>query len=117
VETAVQDGSADSDAGLLTWHEIQVGTPAGSFARRHHILSKIHLGLEALVLARLWNALKSATRSAKLPNISALLKTQTKLVGSCLATFLAIQRLLADSMPTTWWQRPRSQGSSVREER
>lgn len=118
VEAAVQDGSADSDAGLLTLG-MKFRSERPPEALLDDIINTIQnpfLGLEALALASLVESAQVSDALAKLPNISGVAETtQTKL--ELARSWLRCWRnngFWLNSMPTTWWQRPRAQGSSVK---
>lgn len=118
VETAVQDGSADSDAGLLTLG-MKFRSERPPEALLDDIINTIQnpfLGLEALALASLVESAQVSDSLSKLPNLAGVAETtQTKL--ELTRAWLRCWRntgFWLNSMPTTWWQRPRAQGSSVK---
>jgi ATP-dependent helicase YprA (DUF1998 family) len=118
VELAVQEGAADTDAGLqFLMTKMRSETPPQSLLE--DIVTTVQdpfLGLEALAIASLCERSELTSRLSKLPTIPGVAETNEAKIALARAWLRCWRNLgfwLA-KMPTTWWNRPRSQGVSVK---
>lgn len=118
VELAVQEGSADSDIGLLfLLTKIRSETPPQALLEL--IITTVQdrfLGFEALALASVCERSELTTRLEKLPAIARLAETPEGKVALS-RTWLRCWRnygFWLSRMPTSWWKRPRVEGVSVK---
>jgi ATP-dependent helicase YprA (DUF1998 family) len=118
VESAVQDGSADTDLGLqFLLTKIRSEMPPQALLE--DLITTVQdrfLGFEALALASLCERSELTARLEKLPNISGLAETPAAKIALTRAWLRCWRNFgfwLAQ-MPTTWWNRPRVQGVSVK---
>ena len=118
VELAVQDGSADTDPGLqFLLTKIRSEMPPQALLE--DLITTVQdrfLGFEALALASLCERSELTARLEKLPTIAGLADTPEAKVALARAWLRCWRNFgfwLAQ-MPTTWWNRPRVQGVSVK---
>jgi ATP-dependent helicase YprA (DUF1998 family) len=118
VELAVQDGSADTDIGLqFLLTKIRSEMPPQALLE--DLITTVQdrfLGFEALALASLCERSELTVRLEKLPTIAGLAETPATKVALARAWLRCWRKLgfwLAQ-MPTTWWNRPRVQGVSIK---
>ena len=118
VESAVQDGSADTDLGLqFLLTKIRSEMPPQALLE--DLITTVQdrfLGFEALALASLCERSELTARLEKLPNIAGLAETPAAKIALARAWLRCWRNFgfwLAQ-MPTTWWNRPRVQGVSVK---
>ena len=118
VELAVQEGSADSDHGLLfLLTKIRSETPPQALLEL--IITTVQdrfLGFEALALASVCERSELTARLEKLPAIVGLAETPEGKVALA-RTWLRCWRnygFWLSRMPTSWWKRPRVEGVSVK---
>lgn len=118
VEQAVQDESAQTDAGLLSLL-IKIRAEEPPQALLEDLVFTIKdpfLGLEALALASLCERSDLTPRIAKLPDLGGLVTTQEAklaLARQWLRCWRG-QGFWLSRMPGTWWNGPRTQGVSVK---
>lgn len=118
VELAVQDGSADTDIGLQ-FLLIKIRSEMPPQALLEDLITTVQdrfLGFEALALASLCERSELTARLEKLPTIAGLAETPAAKVALARAWLRCWRNFgfwLAQ-MPTTWWNRPRVQGVSVK---
>ncbi len=118
VDLAVQDGSADTDLGLqFLLTKIRSEMPPQALLE--DLITTVQdrfLGFEALALASLCERSELTARLEKLPTIAGLAETPEAKVALARAWLRCWRNFgfwLAQ-MPTTWWNRPRVQGVSVK---
>jgi ATP-dependent helicase YprA (DUF1998 family) len=118
VELAVQDGSADTDNGLLfLLTKIRSETPPQALLE--DIITTVQdpfLGFEALALGSVCERSELTAKLEKLPAIPGLAETAEGKVALA-RTWLRCWRNLGfwlSRMPSSWWKRPRVQGISVK---
>lgn len=118
VESAVQDGSADTDIGLQ-FLLIKMRSETPPQALLEDLITTIRdpfLGFEALALASLCERSELTAKLQKLPAIAGLAETPEAKVALARA-WLRCWRSYGfwlSQMPTSWWKRPRSQGVSIK---
>ncbi len=118
VELAVEDGSADTDNGLL-FLLTKMRSENPPQALLEDIVTAVQdpfLGLEALALASLCERSELTPRLEKLPDIPGLAEFPESKVALARA-WLRCWRgygFWLSRMPSTWWKRPRIQGVSVK---
>jgi ATP-dependent helicase YprA (DUF1998 family) len=118
VEFAVQDGSADTDIGLQ-FLLIKIRSEMPPQALLEDLITTVQdrfLGFEALALASLCERSELTARLEKLPTIAGLAETPESKVALARAWLRCWRNFgfwLAQ-MPTTWWNRPRVLGVSVK---
>jgi ATP-dependent helicase YprA (DUF1998 family) len=117
VESAVADGSTETDLGLqLLLIKMRSETPPEALLE--DLVTTIQdqfLGFEALALASLCERSELTAKLHKLPAIAGLAETPESKVALVRA-WLRCWRgngFWLSRMPTSWWNRPRSQGASV----
>jgi ATP-dependent helicase YprA (DUF1998 family) len=118
VEAAVKDGSADSDSGLLALG-MKFRSERPPEALLDDIINTIQnpfLGVEALALASIVESAEVSVALAKLPDIAGVAETAETKVALTRAWLRCWRNngFWLNSMPTTWWMRPRVQGSTVK---
>ena len=118
VELAVQEGSADTDNGLLfLLTKIRSETPPQALLE--DIITTVQdpfLGFEALALASVCERSELTAKLEKLPAIAGLAETPESKVALA-RTWLRCWRnygFWLSRMPTSWWKRPRVEGVSVK---
>ena len=118
VELAVQDGSADSDNGLLfLLTKIRSETPPQALLE--DIITTVQdpfLGFEALALGSVCERSELTAKLEKLHAIPGLAETPEGKIALA-RTWLRCWRNLGfwlSRMPSSWWKRPRAQGISVK---
>ncbi|MCF2525400.1 DEAD/DEAH box helicase [Bradyrhizobium sp. G127] len=118
VEAAVQDGSAATDSGLqFLWMRMKNERPPESLLE--DIISTVQdkfLGLEALALVSICERSELKAALERLPPLPGLIETpeaKVALVRAWLRCWRGVGFWL-NSMPAVWWQRPRTQGTSIR---
>ena len=118
VEHAIQNGSADEDAGLLTLcMEIRNERPPEALL--DNIVTTVQdrfLGFEALALASIAERNKHTAELERLPSLPAVAETPEAKVALVRAWLRCWQNygFWLSAMPPVWWRRPRSLGTSVR---
>jgi ATP-dependent helicase YprA (DUF1998 family) len=118
VETAVHEGSADTDNGLL-FLLTKLRSEMPPQALLEDIVTTIQdpfLGFEALALASICERSELTSRLEKLPAIAGLAETPEGKVALA-RNWLRCWRNFGfwlSRMPTSWWKRPRVQGVSVK---
>jgi ATP-dependent helicase YprA (DUF1998 family) len=118
VELAVEDGSAESDNGLL-FLLTKMRSENPPQALLEDIVTTVQdpfLGLEALALASLCERGELTPRLEKLPDIPELAETPAGKVALARA-WLRCWRgygFWLSRMPSSWWKRPRTEGVSVK---
>lgn len=121
VELAVEDGSADSDHGLL-FLLTKMRSENPPQALLEDIVTTVQdpfLGLEALALASLCERAELTSRFEALPNLPGLAETpaaKVALVRAWLRCWRGYGFWLS-RMPSVWWKRPRTEGVSVKGKR
>lgn len=118
VELAVEDGAADTDAGLqLLLIKLRSENPPQSLLE--DIITTVHdrfLGFEALALASIAEREELTAKLHKLPDIPGVAETpeaKAALARAWLRCWRNYGFWLA-RMPSTWWKRPKSEGVSVK---
>ena len=118
VEAAVKDGSSDTEAGLLTLG-MKFRSERPPEALLDDVINTIQnpfLGLEALALASIVESAQitdALTKLADIPGTAETPETKLELVRAWLRCWRN-NGFWLNSMPTTWWQRPRAHGSTVK---
>jgi len=118
VETAVNNGEADTDAGLYVLC-MEMRTERAPEALLDNIINTVQnrfLGLEALALASLVERSKHTAALENLPVIPGVAETAEAKLG-LVRTWLRCWRsngFWLNTMPPVWWKRPKTQGTSVR---
>jgi hypothetical protein len=118
VETAVKNGSADTDTGLLQLAFEFRGKrpPEALLDDMINTIRDAFLGFEALALASISESAQVSAALTKLPSIPGIAETdETKkeLARAWLRCWRGLGFWL-NGMPQTWWLRPRSDGSTVK---
>ena len=118
VETAVENGDADTDAGLYALC-MEMRTERAPEALLDNIINTVQdrfLGLEALALASLVERSKHTAAIEKLPAIPGVAETAEAKVGLARAWLRCWRNngFWLSTMPGVWWKRPKTQGTSVR---
>jgi ATP-dependent helicase YprA (DUF1998 family) len=118
VELAVENGSAETDAGiffLLT--KIRSEMPPQSLLE--DIITTVqdtYLGLEALAIASICERSELTARLIKLPSVAGVAETDESKVALA-RTWIRCWRkngFWLARMPTSWWNRPRAHGISIK---
>ncbi|MBA4226228.1 MAG: DEAD/DEAH box helicase [Hyphomonas sp.] len=118
VENAIENGDADTDAGLLSLcFELRSERPPEALLE--NIVATINdkfRGFESLAIASIVEKSKHTSELQKLPEIPGLPNTPEAKVALARAWFRCWQSygFLLNTMPPVWWRRPRKEGVSVR---
>ena len=118
VQNAVASGTAEDDADLLDLY-MEVRSTRPPEALLDQVVSTVQdrfLGFEALALASLAERSRHTPHLQQLPSIADIAETSDAKVGLARAWLRCWQSrgFWLSSMPSVWWQRPRSEGTSVR---
>jgi ATP-dependent helicase YprA (DUF1998 family) len=118
VQLALDDGSTDSDLGMLYLvMKIRSDTPPQALLEDLiTTISDPFLGFEALALASLCERSELTAKLEKLPPIPGLVETAEAKVAVARAWLRCWRNLgfWLSRMPTSWWKRPRIEGVSVK---
>ncbi len=118
VEDAVQNGSANDDAGLLSLcMELRNERPPEALLE--NIVTTIQdrfLGFEALALVSVAERTKHTPELERLPPLPGVVETLDAKVALARAWLRCWQNygFWLSAMPPVWWRRPRTEGTSVR---
>jgi ATP-dependent helicase YprA (DUF1998 family) len=118
VDLAVQEGAADTDAGLQ-FLITKMRSESPPQALLEDIITTVQdpfLGLEALAIASLCERGELTSKLAKLPPIPGVAETPEAKVALARAWLRCWRNygFWLANMPTSWWKRPSAQGVSVK---
>ena len=118
VQLAIDDGSAETDAGLLfLLTKMRSETPPQALLEDLiNTISDPFLGFEALAVASLCERSELTSKLERLPSIPGLIETPEAKVALARA-WLRCWRSYGfwlSRMPTSWWKRPKIEGVSVK---
>ncbi len=118
VDLAVQEGGADTDAGLL-FLLTKMRSEMPPQALLEDIVTTVQdpfLGLEALAIASLCERSELTAKLAKLPTIPGVAETDEAKIALARAWLRCWRNygFWLSKMPSSWWKRPSAQGVSIK---